>query len=331
MNAVRAQFNKDKPKMKQQLQKYPELLNDLKSLLTKAKYQVYKAVDNLRVQTYWQMGERIVREELQHQDKADYGKYLIENLARDLGFSRTNLHNMVLFYRTFPIVQTVSGQLSWSHIVGLIYINNKEEREFYEQQIIQNAWSVRTLRQEIKKNLYKRISKKGGLTITKKLPLKPIEPEQVFKDTYHFDFLDLKKNYKEKDLKTALLTQLENFLQELGPDFFVGRREMPILIRGNYDKVDLELFHAGLLCYILVEVKTEPFQHKHVSQMYSYLNWYKQNKTQKGQRPPIGLIVCKTKDEESVHYALGDLKKEIFIAEYKTKLPSKEKIKELLK
>ena len=99
---------------------------------------------------------------------------------------------------------------------------------------------------------------------------------------------------------------------------------------GNYDKIDLELFHASLLCYILVEIKTEPFQHKHVSQMYSYLNWYKEHKQQKGQRPPIGLIICKTKDEETVHYALGDLKKEIFIAEYSTKLPTKEKIARML-
>ncbi|MFQ6121407.1 MAG: PDDEXK nuclease domain-containing protein, partial [Methanosarcinales archaeon] len=87
------------------------------------------------------------------------------------------------------------------------------------------------------------------------------------------------------------------------------------------------LFHAGLLCYILVEIKTEPFKHAHVSQMYSYLNWYKEHKWQEGQRQPIGLIICKTKDEETVHYALGNLKKEIFVAEYIVKLPSEEEIK----
>ena len=317
-------------KSKKQLENYPELLNELKSLLTRAKYQAYKAVDNLRVQTYWQVGERIVREELKHQDKADYGKYLIENLAGDLGFSRRVMYEIVQFYRVYPIVQAVPAQLSWTHIVSLISVQNKEEREFYEQQVIQNGWSTRQLEREIKNTLYQRIVKKGGLTIKKKLPLKPIEPEQIFKDTYHFDFLDLKDNYREHDFKDALLNKLERFLQELGPDFFVGRREVPLLIGGNYDKVDLELFHAGLLCYILVEVKTEPFKHSHVSQMYSYLNWYKQNKLRNGQKPPIGLIICKTKDEESVHYALGDLKKEIFIAEYKTKLPSKEQIEKII-
>lgn len=314
-----------------QLQNYPELLNELTSLLTRAKCQAYKAVDNFRVQTYWQVGERIVREELQHKDKADYGKYLIENLAIDLGFSRRLMFQIVEFYRCYPIVHALRAQLSWTHYRLLMQIKDRLERGFYEQQTIQEAWSYRILEKEIKKKLYQRISKKSGLIIKKKLPLKPLEPDQVFKDAYHFNFLDLKKNYQEKDLKDALLNQLEKFLQELGPDFFVGRREVPILIGGNYDKVDLELFHADLLCYILVEVKIEPFKHSHVSQMYSYLNWYKQNKMRNGQKQPIGLIICKTKDEETVHYALGNLKKEIFIAEYKTKLPSKEEIKRLLK
>ncbi len=305
---------------------YKELLQDLRSLLTTATYQAYKAVDNLRVQTYWQAGERIVREELQHKERADYGKYLLDRLAPDLGFSKRLVYEMVLLYREYPIVHALHAQLSWNHYRLLLRLKNKEERGFYQQQILEQAWSTRILQQEMNKGLYQRILKSGSMVVRKKLPLKSFEPEQVFKDTYHFDFLDLKMNHNEAEFKTALLTKLEKFLQELGPEFFVGRREVPILISGNYDKVDLELFHAGLLCYILVEIKMEEFQHKHVSQMYSYLNWYKQHKMQPGQRPPIGLIICKTKDEETVHYALGDLSKEIFVAEYKTKLPPKEKI-----
>ncbi|MBI2668580.1 DUF1016 domain-containing protein [Candidatus Woesearchaeota archaeon] len=313
-----------------ELSNYKELLQDLQSLLTKAKYQAYKAVDNLRVQTYWQVGERIVREELQHKERADYGKFLIKNLARDLGFSKANLHNMILFCKKYPIVQAVPRQLSWTHMVSLIYIHDEAEREFYEQQTIENVWSSRDLEKQMRIGLYQKAVKSGGIVVKRRLPLKLIEPNTVFKDAYHFDFLHLKKNYSEDDLKSALLHKLEKFPQELGPDFFVGRREVPLLVGGNYDKIDLELFHAGLLCYILVEIKTEPFQHKHVSQMYSYLNWYKEHKQHKGQRPPIGLIMCKTKDEETIHYALGDLKKEIFVAEYKTKLPSKEQLQELL-
>jgi predicted nuclease of restriction endonuclease-like (RecB) superfamily len=215
----------------------------------------------------------------------------------------------------------VPSQLSWSHYIELIQIADSSKRKFYESRAICESWSTRDLRRQVKLNLYEHILKEGKLTTITSQALKPVEPEEVFKDVYNFEFLELKKDYKEEELKSALIDKVEDFLREFGPEFFVGRREVPVLIGGNYDRVDLELFHAGLLCYILVEIKIEKFKHSHVSQMYSYLNWYKENKMREGQRLPIGLIICKTKDEETVHYALGDLKKEIFVAEYVTNLP----------
>ena len=315
-------------KKEEGLEGYTEILQDIKSLLEKARYKAYKAVDNLRVQTYWQIGERIVRGELQHRERADYGERIIENLSIDLDIQRRDIYRMVQFYRTYPIMTSVMSQLSWTHYTVLITITDNGKRRFYEEQTIQNAWSVRELRRQIRSNLYERMEIKGEMVIA---PItKLVEPEQVFKDTYNFDFLKLPEKYTENDLKTALINKLEKFLQELGSDFFIGRREVPVLIGGNWDRVDLELFHAGLLCYILVEIKTEQFKHAHVSQMYSYLNWYKEHKWQEGQKQPIGLIICKTKDEETVHYALGDLKREIFVAEYKVKLPGEEEIKRYL-
>lgn len=308
---------------------YKELLHDIKSLIEKARYKVYKAVDNLLVQTYWQIGERIARETLL-QKRADYGKQVIPRLAIDINMQKSALYDTLRFYNAYPIFHAVRGELSWTHYRLLMRIKDKNEREFYESQIIQSAWSSRKLEKQIRSKLYQRAKKKGTLTIKTKLPVK-LEPEQIFKDVYNFDFLDLKKKHSEDELKKALILHLEKFLHELGADFFVGGREVPILIGGNYDKIDLVLFHTGLLCYILVEVKIEPFKHSHVSQMYSSLNWYKENKWQEPQRPPIGLIVCKTKDEETVHYALGGLKKEIFVAEYKTKLPSEEQIKKVMR
>jgi len=311
------------------LKGYNNLLNDIKSILQKGLNKAYKAVDNIKVQTYWQIGERVIREELTYKTTADYGKRVIDNLADDIGFSRDELYRIVQFYRTYPIVVTVSRQLSWSHYVELIKFKEEEERKFYEIQSIQNSWSVRELRRRINSKEFERAKKKGEIVVRfqKQLPL----PEDVFKDSYDFDFLDLKQDFKEKDLKDALLSKFEAFIKELGSDFFIGRREVPVLIGGNYDKVDLELFHAGLMCYVLVEIKTEEFKHSHVSQMYSYLNWYKENKWQKGQRLPIGLIICKSKDEETVHYALGDLRKEIFVSEYKVRLPSEKEIIHKLK
>jgi hypothetical protein len=148
------------------LEGYMEILQDIKSLLEKAKYRAYKAVDNLRVQTYWQIGERVVRGELQHRERADYGERVIGRLAGDLEIAKRNLHNTVRFYRAYPIVQTVSAQLSWSHFVELIYLDNKEERRFYEQQAVQNAWSVRELRRQVRSNLYGRMEVKGEVVIS---------------------------------------------------------------------------------------------------------------------------------------------------------------------
>ena len=315
---------------KERLEDYNAILRDMKSLLERAKLQAYKAVDNIRVQTYWQIGERIVREELQHKERADYGERLIEKLTIDLDIQKSILYESMQFYKTYSIFHAVRGELSWTHYRELIRVIDKEQRQFYENQIIQNGWSTRELEKQIKANLYNRVKRQGKLVITKPLQL-TIRPEDVFKDSYNFEFLGLKGEHNENDFKKGLVEKLEKFLQELGSDFFIGRREVPVLIGGNYDKVDLELFHAGLMCYILVEVKIEHFKHSHVSQMYSYLNWYKENKWGKGQRSPIGLIICKSKDEETVHYALGGLREEIFVSEYRTKLPSEKEIIKRLK
>ncbi len=313
---------------KEKLEGYEQLLNDIKSILQTGLSKAYKAVDNIKVQTYWQIGGRIVREELQHKERADYGKKIIILLALEVGMDEQTLRHMIKFYRTYPIFSAVRRELSWTHYKTLIYTRNREEMLFYETQSIINSWSTRELEKRIRNKEYKKARKKEEIII--RVPKQLPSPEEVFKDSYDFKFLDLKKGYKEEDLKNELINKLGKFLQELGSDFFIGRREVPILIDGNYDKVDLELFHSGLLCYILVEIKTEKFKHSHVSQMYSYLNWYKENKLQEGQRNPVGLIICKTKEEETVHYALGDLKKEIFVAEYKTKLPSEQEIKSKL-
>ena len=192
-----------------ELDGYTEILQDIKSLLEKARYKAYKAVDNLRVQTYWQIGERIVRGELQHRERADYGERIIENLSIDLDIQRRDIYRMVQFYRTYPIVTSLMSQLSWTHYTVLITITDNEKRRFYEAHTIQNAWSVRELRKQIQANLLERMKKKGEVVIA---PITTIvEPEQVFKDTYSFDFLKLPEKYTEDDFKTALLNTFSFF------------------------------------------------------------------------------------------------------------------------
>ena len=144
---------------------YGEILRDICSLLEKATYRAYKAVDNLRVQTYWQVGERIVRGELEHSDRANYGERVIERLAVDVGFHKRDLYRMVQFYKTYPIVTSLMSQLSWTHYTILSAIPDLKERQFYESQTIHNNWSVRQLKEKIKNNLYHKALKEDKLIV----------------------------------------------------------------------------------------------------------------------------------------------------------------------
>ncbi len=305
---------------------YNEILRDIRSLLEKATYQAYKAVDNLRVQTYWQIGERISRGELEHKERADYGEKIIEGLTSDLNMQKSTLYDVLQFYTTYPILHALRGELSWTHYRILMRVANAEERGFYEIQTIQNTWSTRRLESQIKSNLYQGILKEGKLSKIQPLPLTPILPEQVFKNTYNFDFLQLRKGHSERQLEEGLLANVERLLLEFGPDFSLTGRQRKIIIDHEIHTVDLEFYYRGIPCIILVDLKKGKFKSEYVGQMNKYLNYYQENKMYPWEKSPVGLIICEYKGKEEAHYALGGLENKIFIAEYKAKLPSEEEI-----
>ncbi|MCK5594329.1 MAG: DUF1016 family protein [Candidatus Aenigmarchaeota archaeon] len=310
---------------------YNQILGDIRSILQKGVSKAYKAVDNLRVQAYWQIGERIVREELNHKSRADYGMDIINNLAIDLNLAKPTLRHMVRFYREYPILSTVWRELSWSHYRIIMYIKNKDERHFYEQQILLNIWSARELERQIKNNLYMHKKNEGKLLIIQSRPTKPILPEDIFKDIYNFDFLTLDENHTETDLETALIRHTEKLLLEFGSDFSISGRQKKIMIDNQIHKVDLEFYHRALPCIVLVDLKIGRFKSEYIGQMNKYLNWYKEHKTYPWEKAPIGIIICRYKGIEEIHYALGGIKNSIFVAEYKTRLPKADTIKILSK
>lgn len=315
----------------ERLEGYNAILRDIQSLLQRATYQAYKAVDNLRVQTYWQIGERVDRAVLEHKERADYGERVIERLSIDLGFQKRLLYRMLQFFRVYSIVSTLSTQLSWSHYQELMLLSDGDERQFYEMQVIQNNWSVRELRSQIRRDLYQRSLKEGELTITRRLPFKPILPEQVFKNTYDFDFLELHRGYGERELEEALLSNIEKLLLEFGKDFSLAARQRKIVIDRKTHSIDLEFYHRGIPCIVLVDLKIGKFRSEYVGQMNKYLNYYRENRKYQWEKNPVGLIICEYKGKEEVHYALGRLENKIFVAEYGTKLPSEEEIVTRLK
>jgi len=307
---------------------YKNLLKDIESILHKGLTKAYKAVDNIKVQTYWQIGERITREEL-NQKRAGYGRRVIELLADDLGLSRRTLYEIAQFYDTYPIVRTVSAQLSWSHYTTLIKINNKQKRDFYESVSLQNSWSVRELRKRVANKEFEKVRKKGEVVVRFKRQLP--SPEDVFKESYDWDFLELEKSHGEKELEKALLNRIEKVLLEFGNGFAFMGSQMKILIAGQYHKIDLVFYHRLLRCLVLVELKIGKFRREFVAQMNEYLTYMREHDMIEGEKDPIGLIICKEKNDEEVHYALGRLRRDIFVAEYRTKLPSEKEIEARMK
>ena len=304
-----------------EVENYDRLKDDLKYLIDKARSQAYKAVDNIRVQVYWQIGERVSRERLTF-GKNSYGYSVIERLATDIGFKKRLLFEILQFYNIYPKMHALRAQLSWTHYNVLMRVRDDKEREFYEEQTIANMWSTRELETQIEKEAYKK-SPRQLTKITSELA----DPSQIFKDSYNFDFLGTQR--LEKDFEGNLMLNFQKFLFELGKDFFVGESQKKIVVDGKFHFIDLLLFHRGLRCAILVDLKIGFFKSEYVGQMNKYVRYFRENLQYPGERDAIGLILVNNKGVEEVHYALAGLDNDIFVREYKIHLPKEGKLEEI--
>lgn len=310
---------------------YKNLLTELKDIISNGKNKAYKTVDNVKVQTYWQIGERVVREELKYKNRADYEKYLVDNLAIDLDVSRRLLYQIVKFYRLFSIVHALRAQLSWKHYTVLIGIEKREERNFYENKTINNSWSYRELEHQIKNKLYQNTNQKEVLDISKSIIPRVIDIAKIFKPEYDLNFLNISENHQEKELENKIVSNVGSFLKELGSDFMFLEQQMPILIDGEKHFVDLVFFNRSIPCIILVDLKVGKFDSRDIGQMNKYVNYFRYNRQYAYEQDAIGLVICRDADHEEIFYALGGLEEKIFVAKYKAKLPSEERIKKAIK
>ncbi len=310
---------------------YETLLGEIRGLLQTARDRAYQAVDNIKVQAYWQMGERIARAELGHKERADYGARVVEQLARDLGMARTLLNRIMRFYRAYPIVTTLSTQISWSHYELLAVLDDRTEREFYEAQITRNAWSVRQLDEQIKGGLYQRVVQERRATAIMPHIAPATRPEDAFRSLYSFVVPGLPTGYDEAQFEGALLANFQRFLAELGPSFYIRRSQQPILIDGQYHSVDVELYNRDIPATVLVDLKLGPFRDAYVGQMNKYVSYYRERVLRhEWEKPTIGLIVCESAGRDEVRYALAGLEERVFVAEYQVRLPTEKMIEERL-
>jgi predicted nuclease of restriction endonuclease-like (RecB) superfamily len=313
------------------------LLGDIRNMIETARQQVARTVDSGMVALYWHVGKRI-REDVLHEERAGYGEEIVATLSRQLtaeygnGFTRSSLSRMMRFAEVFPdeqIVAALSQQLSWSHFVEIIPLDNYLKRDFYAEMCRIERWSVRTLRRKIDHLLFERtaVAKKPEKLIEQDLAALRDEdrltPDLVFRDPYMLEFLGLTGSYSEKDVEQAVLRELEAFILELGTDFaFVARQKRMTVDDVDY-YLDLLFYHRRLRRLVAIDLKIGQFQAADKGQMELYLRWLEEYEMQPGEEPPLGLILCAGKTEG--HVRLLKLEESgIHAAQYLTELPPQE-------
>ena len=279
------------------------IITDIKAIIAQARDKAIRAVDHQRTLMYWHIGKRIFEEEQEGKDRASYGKYLTEYIAGKLepefgsGFSKRQIELFRQFYRTFPITNTLYSQLSWSQYKLLIRLDTPERREFYMAETIKNNWTVRQLERQIYSNLYERLlvgnNKESVLAIAKKEKL-PSDAKEIIKDPMFLEFLGLKResSYYERDLETAIITHLQEFLLELGNGFSFVARQKRIHIEGDEFFVDLVLYNRLIQCFVIIDLKTTKLTHQDLGQLQMYVNYYDRIEKLPRENLTIGILLC---------------------------------------
>ncbi|MCC5924231.1 MAG: DUF1016 family protein [Crocinitomicaceae bacterium] len=315
---------------------------NIKEVIEKAQNNAVRAVNHVRVQMYWQIGQHIVEEEQQGKERAEYGTYLIKTLAKELeqdfgsGFSYRQLNFCRQFYLTFPKVNTLRSQLNWSQYKLLIRIEDEDKRTYYIEETCNNNWSFRQLERQINSQLYEPLlmsnDKEKVLAVAKK-EAKPEHPKEIIKDPMVLEFLGLKPqaDYYEQDLERALISNMQSFLLELGNGFSFVARQKRIQIEDDDFFVDLVFYNRLLRCFVIIEIKTHKLTHQDLGQLQMYVNYYDRTEKQEDENPTIGILLCTDKNNTMVEYALPENNTQILASKYQLYLPKKEDLTKELK
>lgn len=306
----------------------------------------------------------IVEEEQGGKKRADYGKKVIKELSKVLikefgkGFSERNIEQMRQFYLVYSKSQTLSAEfenqklqtlsaktisktsprnfdLSWSHYLKLMRIDDKNERKFYEIEACKNNWSVRELQRQFDSALYTRLALSRDKEKVKELSERGLvfdKPKDAIKDPYILEFIGLPEHseYSESDLEQELIDKLEHFILELGNGFTFVARQKRISFDDKHFRIDLVFYNRILKCFVLIDLKIGEIKHQDLGQIQMYVNYYDREVRLEDENKTIGIVLCKDKSESVVKYTLPENNKQIFASKYQTVLPSKEELKLLI-
>ena len=323
-----------------ELNEYKYIDNDfykeVKDLLEQARKRIYRNIQSEMVLTYWKIGKMIV-EKQGGESRAKYGDGLIKELSIQMtkdfgsGFDERALRLMRQFYYLFPIWDSVSPELSWTHYRYIVKVDDAYARNFYIKEAINGNWSVRQLKREINTFSYQRyLASHGNHDVIDDTAKKEKEddPKDIIKDPYVLEFTGIKPDsgFYESDLEEALITHLNEFLLELGNGFAFVARQRRFDMDGRNFYVDLVLYNYKLKCFVLVDLKRGDLTHQDIGQMQMYVNYYTRELMEPGDNPPIGIVLCADKSDTLVRYTLPLDNKQIYASKYMLYLPKEEEL-----
>lgn len=313
------------------------LYQDIRQIIETSRSNAVRSVDFCRVQMYWQLGHRIFEEEQQGKERADYGSYLLQNLAKRLepefgsGFSYRQLKFCRQFYRTYPNRNTLRSQLNWSQYRRLIQIDDPNKREYYELESANNAWTARETGRQIDSMLYERLlmsnDKESVLAVARKERI-PESPTEIIKDPMVLEFLGLHResSYYEKDLESAIISHIADFLLEMGKGFSFVARQKRILLEDDEFFADLVFYNRLLKCFVVIELKTGELTHQDLGQLQMYVNYYDRCEKLPEENPTIGILLCSRKNDTVVRMTLPENDNQIMASQYQLYLPTEDQL-----
>ena len=318
------------------------LLDDARRIIESSRANAVRSVDFCRVMMYWNLGRRIFEEEQQGKERADYGAYLVQDLAKTLeveygtGFGKRQLEQSRQFYRSYPIANALRSQLNWTQYRLLIQIDNNDKREYYELESVNNGWTARETERQINSQLYERLllsNDKETLLATARKQKAVEKPTEIIKDPMVLEFLGLERKpvYYESDLETALIEHLQQFLLELGNGFSFVARQKRLLIEDDVFFADIVFYNRLLRCFVVIELKTRKITHEDLGQLQMYVNYFDRNEKLPDENSTIGILLCTAKNDTMVKMSLPENNSTILASKYELYLPSKEALQEELK
>jgi predicted nuclease of restriction endonuclease-like (RecB) superfamily len=313
------------------------LAGDVRAIILEARGGAVRSVNAQRVAMYWRIGKRIIEEEQGGDERAEYGARLLDELASRIepefggGFSSRQLRYARQFYRTYPIWNAVRSKLNWHQYRTLMAIDDSDKREFYELEAVRNTWTGRELERQVNSGLFERLlasNDKAAVLAVARGERRPTEPGEIIKDPMFLEFLGLEPQatYYEKDLESALIAHLGQFLMEMGNGFTFVARQRRILLEDDPFFIDLVLYNRLLRCFVVVEIKTRKLTHQDLGQLQMYVNYYDRVEKTPDENPTVGILLCADKNDTLVQYSLPQDNRTILASRYQLYLPSEEQL-----